>query len=495
MQLEGIPTSIGYDEVVKTECSFSPLMYKKIRISSDNTKEVGDLLVKTKKYIKGNEPGSQWYMKKSNRHLIRTKALQDFSYIVYPKGDAIIPLNPKVFTGMKLQKGDILLSKDSNVGETAIIIENSDVYDYSGGIVKLNLKEEYDPYYVFACLKHPTFKEQLLALCPKGATIKHAGERWMNCRIAFPQQKDSDQVIKFISTATRLIAECENMVAKKSSLIIDIIDKELGYTGETAQYEYPNYLEIKKEGRLDAAIFGEEYKKKISFVLNYKGGFCTPKEYGFNVIPGPSLEIKLLKTRIDSDEYIPGFYMLLLPTNISEYGTINKVQYLGTKKKLPELKRGDVLFGEAGFHKGRSTVLVDEIDNCTTNAHGLYARSEKVDIKKSCYFRCIFDWYRNKHLIDLMAVGGSGGHFSPDYFDYIRIPKFPKSIVDKLTSEYLSEDKMDSLNTLNAINAVDLSKLGIYQLDCISKNLKNEVDNMISKIICGEKVVLKMDDK
>lgn len=120
--------------------------------------------------------------------------------------------------------------------------------------------------------------------------------------------------------------------------------------------------------------------------------------------------------------------------NISEFGTINKIQYLGTKKSLPLLKKGDILFGEAGFQKGRSIVLVDEIENCTTNAHGLYARRDDIDLKKSIFFRCIFDWYRNMKLIDLMAVGGSGGHFSPEYFDYIRIPKFPNEVIDEIVN-------------------------------------------------------------
>ena len=44
-----------------------------------------------------------------------------------------------------------------------------------------------------------------------------------------------------------------------------------------------------------------------------------------------------------------------------------------------------MIFGEAGFQKGRSIVLLDGIENCTTNAHGLYARRKDGDIKKSIF--------------------------------------------------------------------------------------------------------------
>ena len=227
----------------------------------------------------------------------------------------------------------------------------------------------------------------------------------------------------------------------------------------------------------------KEYAEKIRLVEAFKGGYWTPSEYGFSVIPGPSLEIKLLKTRIDSDTYKKGFYQLLLPTNLSEYGTVNKVQYLGTKKQLPLLKKGDILFGEAGFQKGRSTVIVEEIENCTTNAHGLYARREDGDLRKSIYFRSVFDWYRRMNLIDLMAVGGSGGHFSPEYFEYIKIPKFDEQVIDEIVSLYHTPDVVDY-----GTNSKDYSQWGIMQLDKTVKKLKEELTTILDKIINDEQV-------
>lgn len=489
MGLNKIPDTVSYNEVLNNGCSLSPIMYKKIQIENQNLKTIKELLVNGNEYQKGSEPGSQWYVKKSNTFLLRTKSLQDFSYLIYPKGDCIIPINPKKYINLKLSRGDILLSKDSNIGEAAIICANEcENKDFSSGIVKLHIKEEYDNYYVYAFLKHNFFREQLNALCPKGATIKHAGERWMQCRIPFPNQTNSKEIIKWISKCVQLIMDMERIIADKAQEIFDIINLTLisnQIDGEYV-YEYPTLSKIRKEKRLDAAIYCKEYEEKIRLVEAYKDGYWTPSEYGFSIIPGPSLEIKLLKTRIDSDTYQKGFYQLLLPTNLSEYGTINKVQYLGTKKRLPLLKKGDILFGEAGFQKGRSIVIVEEIENCTTNAHGLYARREDGDLRKSIYFRSIFDWYRRMNLIDLMAVGGSGGHFSPEYFEYIKIPKFNEAVIDEIVSLYHTPDIADY-----DMKGKDYSKWGIMQLDKMVKKLKGELTIILDKIINDEQVEMR----
>ena len=491
MSLGQVPNEISFNEVANNTYSLSPLMYKKVQINNANKLKMSEVTVKGNYYEKGNEPGSQWYVKDSNTYLIRTKALQDFSYLVYPKGESIVSINPKKYIGCNLKRGDILLSKDSNIGEVAIVCDNEcKGYDFSSGIVKLNISEKFDPFYVFACLKHNSFKEQLISMCPKGATIKHAGERWMDCYIAFPSQDNAEKIISYISDLVKIVMKMERIIADKSQHILEIISQNLLANQKRSEYVYgyPTFDNLKKEKRLDAAIYCKEYKDKIHLIENYKDGYYTPSEYGFTVIPGPSLEIKILKTRVDSEEYISGFYNLLLPTNISEFGTINKIQYLGTKKSLPLLKKGDILFGEAGFQKGRSIVLVDEIENCTTNAHGLYARRDDIDLKKSIFFRCIFDWYRNMKLIDLMAVGGSGGHFSPEYFDYIRIPKFPNEVIDEIVNEYSCDLDFDYGGNVENLKKIKLNDYGIVQLDKEAKLLKNHINELISMIINGEKL-------
>jgi hypothetical protein len=266
----------------------------------------------------------------------------------------------------------------------------------------------------------------------------------------------------------------------------------------TFTYSYPTLSELRQRARLDAAIYSYEYKSKMWSVSNYARGCRTPTAAGFSITPGPSLEIKILRTRIDTDIPRPGFYALLIPANISEYGTMSKVTWLGTGKKLPLLKKGDILFGEAGFGKGRTIVLIDEMENATTNAHGLYARRADRDLAESIFFRCIFHWYRNMRLIDLMAVGGSGGHFSPDYFDSLLIPLFPDDVKERIVKLYHSprreELQMPTLGSFVAYHRSRNAELGIWQLAAEMKALQAELSTVQENIIEGKSVTVPIYD-
>lgn len=488
-----IPKEISTIDIQANDHSLSAGMYRRVIIPTGTVKPVKDLLDVHNPFDKGVEPGSLWYMDRSPRFFIRTKALQDHSYLLYPKGDSVTPINPRVFEDYDLSDGDILMSKDSNVGECAMVDGNGwKDFMFSGGIVRLHPAN--NRYYFFSFLKHSLFKTQLLAKVARGATITHAKNLWLDCLIPFPNQNDADKIITYISALMQVIIEKEKAIRDRSERINNSIhcELELGQTSNPFIYEYPKLTEVRNLKRLDAAIYGVEYKSKIWLVQNYARGSATPKEEGFEVTPGPSLEIKIIRTRIDSETYKPGFYALILPTNISVYGTMNSIPYLGTAKKLPILRKGDVIFGEAGFHKGRSIVLLDEIEKCTTNAHGLYARRKDGNIHKSVFFRCIFNWYRSMRLIDLMAVGGSGGHFSPEYFDFVRIPRFPEEKKAEVVKLYHHPapppPDAPTLETFVDWHRRWNEDLGLWELDREMKRLQHTLFEVQEQIINGQTI-------
>lgn len=496
------PKEVSIEDLKKNNVSFSAGMYRRVLMPTSNVKKVQDLLNPENPYDKGVEPGSKWYTRKSTHYFIRTKALQDHSCLLYPKGDSIIPINPRVFEEYNLSDGDILMSKDSNVGECVVV--DGDKWKrhmFSGGIIRLH--PVCDPWYFFSFIKHRVFKNQLLILAPRGATITHAKSLWLDCLIPFPNQENSKRVIQYVSALMQAILDKEKMIRERNTDITNIINMEL-VTGQKSslpfRYSYPMSNEIFQLGRLDAAIYDCEYSEKIHRILNYKYGTETPKQMGFTVKPGPSLEIKIILTRIDSDEPKPGFYTLILPTHISEYGTINRLQYLGTGKNLPLLKQGDIVFGEAGFQKGRSATLIESYENCTTNAHGLYARRNDKDIIKAIFFRCIFNWYRDMRLIDIVGVGGSGGHLSPIYFDaFIHIPKFPSDKQEEIARLYHnptpSPNKPVFLDTFVDWHRYWNKDLGIWELDREMKVLQTTLAGVQEQIIKGEVVQVPLADR
>ncbi len=342
----------------------------------------------------------------------------------------------------------------------------------------------------------PDFQDATGSHDGAGATIAHAKTLWLDCLIPFPRQPDAERVIAYVASLARAIIDKERAIRDSSDAIIAGIQAELEANQKLTPFafDHPNLRDLRALGRLDAGIYDREYKSKIWLVENYRPGCATPDEEGFTVTPGPSLEIKLLRTRIDSETPKPGFYALILPTNISVYGTMNAVPYIGTAKDLPLLRKGDIVFGEAGFHKGRSIVLLDDVGRCTTNAHGLYARRADGDAQKTVFFRCIFHWYRAVGLIDLMAVGGSGGHFSPEYFHYLRIPKFPQAKRDAISKLYHHPAARPAERpTLN--NFVDWHSrwngdLGIHELDKEMNSLEGTLSDVQAQIIAGQPVRL-----
>ena len=152
-----VPREVTWEEIQNRDGSWSPSMFRRVIVPNMNVRRVGDLLDSSMPFEKGTEPGSIHYLGRSTHYFIRTKALQDHSYLLYPKGDAITPISPKVFADPCLADGDILMSKDSNVGECAMVDGNRwQNHMFSGGIVRLHPTT--NRYYFFAFLKHPLFK-------------------------------------------------------------------------------------------------------------------------------------------------------------------------------------------------------------------------------------------------------------------------------------------------------------------------------------------------
>lgn len=344
--------------------------------------------------------------------------------------------------------------------------------------------------YVYSFLRSDFFIEQVWSQLNRGVYPRL--DTGALGKISLPLSGDQD-VCTYVAALALVIAEKERTIRIRNDEIHAKIEVELTDNQDGIfRYEHPTRDEMLRLGRFDAAIYGYEYKSKIARIRNYRGGYRTPSAAGFTITPGPSLEIKLLRTRLDSETPKPGFYELLIPANISGYGTMDTVTWLGTARKLPLLRAGDILFGEAGFHKGRSIVLIDEPARATTNAHGLYARRSDGDLAQSIFFRCIFNWYRSQRLIDLMAVGGSGGHFSPDYFEFVLIPKFPEVLQHQIASLYHNSApppaRKVTLENFVAWHREWNEGLGIWELDREMKTLQQTLIAVQEEIIEGRTV-------
>lgn len=494
MKYTVVPRQINVKDFADNDFSFSPSRYKKIDCPNPSTKTLGDLLTRhLKASDKGVEIGSNSYITKSPRWFIRTKSLQSDSFLPYFRNDSVVPILPNSFIDYNLLEGDVLISKDSNIGESVILDQDYPNYMISGGIYRLPLGV--NKKYIFAFLKHDFFKNQLDFLTSRGATIRHAKTLFLDCIIPFPNQKNSNYVIDYVESLVDSICLKEKTIRQKDSEIFNLINDEIENNQKLGQFQYttPNIKDILEKGRLDSSLYIEDFQHKEFLVRNYKHGSEDLVSRNFKWARGTSLEIQGLGTRVDSDTFKEGYLELIIPTNITEFGTVSKSTFIGTSKKLKTIKRGDIIFGGEGFGKGRTFVVCDETSNIATNYHGIRIFKDNPDITEAIFIRCFLSYWRSLGMIDYIGVGGSGGHCAPQYFDLIEIPNFPEGLQSKIAKLYLnlpttSDFRPSNLDDIKHLDEEWSKEAGIIELDSSVKNLRGHLGSVLGKIIADQEV-------
>ena len=486
-----IPDVINFQDVANKKFNLSSSQYIKLVLPNKNYKYVKDFLCRPLlRTDLGVEVGSLSYIDKSPVRFIRTKALQAHSFLPELNKETALPILPSEFVQMNLKEGDLLISKDSNIGEIVILDKDYPDCMLSGAIYKLPVKDEWR-YYLLAFIKADIFREQLDFMVPKGATIRHAKTMFLDCKIPLPNA-NAENVVRYISLLTQAIINKEKLIRQRHVDILQLIEKELMENQKPNKFSYhlPRFNEVKEVGRLDTGIYGKTFLKEISIIKSYCNGFYNNiYELGYELSRGQNLQESNIGKSIYSEFSHTNFYYLVLPTFFSEYGTINKTLYLGNPNTLKTLSVGEIVFGaEATF---RGFVVCDEKENYITNIHGVTI-SNRGNIVQSIIVKCLLDYYVEKGVIDCVKVGGHGGSFAQKYWDIIPFPNFPEpkqkeiAILYHNPREYLSDDFYLE-NFLEKDNEYNMTA-GIYELDKTAKHLKEKLAKAIDDIVNDREV-------
>lgn len=487
------PESISIKSIEEKGFTLSSSQYMDLIIPNKNYKLVRDFLSRSlKRSDLGVEVGSINYISQSPFYFLRTKALQPYSFLPEITSESALPVMPNVFVKKNFKEGDLLISKDSNIGEIVILDKDYPNFMTSSAIYKLPVIEH--KYYLLAFIKHQIFREQLDFMVPKGATIRHAKTMFLDCKIPLPN-KNREEAIKFIEVLTQAIINKEKLIKEKHQKIFNLIELELKSNQKKSAFDfnYPNINELEAQGRFDTGLYNENFKKWNFLVKNYKYGSIDLISRGFNWERGTSLEKNFIRTRIDSETYIKGFYELVLPTNISQYGFVEKSTYIGTPAKLKTISQGDIIFGGEGFGKGRTYVVVENSNNVATNYHGIRIINKNNNLTESVFIRCFLAYWRDKGMIDYIGVGGSGGHCAPSYFHLIETPLFPEKEQKNVAIQYHNANAIYDSKDWNLDNFLtndnEFNKIaGIYELDKTAKQLKTKLNLAIDNIV-NDKIV------
>jgi type I restriction enzyme S subunit len=374
--------------------------------------------------------------------------------------------------------GIVTSKKENLVGSPALLV-------ISG------VKNEISKEYLLAFLRSDFFVEQILAFQKRGMYPRLDRDNINDVSIALPK----DQVVmQYVSQLQCSLINREDRIRSKNSLIFKQIHDELFERQQEKEflYEMPRFNNIKGDNRLDAGYYSYEYKQKQFFLKNYQLGSDSIKDWGFDIERGQNLQESNIGKSIYSPHAKTGFYTLIRPTNISEYGTVSKFEYLGNSNKLSTLQPGDIVFSAEGTI-GKCILFANPKENWVTNIHGIVLRKKDHNIVDSAYVACVLRFQRDWGVFDHLSVGGQGGSMAMQYWDDILIPNFPAEKREKIAKSYFNEIPLKveedcDIKNFSIRDNQYLEEAGIVQLDESAKLIEHKLAEVIHQIIQGSAV-------
>ncbi|QNB45468.1 hypothetical protein BR63_03525 [Thermanaerosceptrum fracticalcis] len=427
-----IPDEILFENIIKKK-SLSPNNYKQISIKRKLKTKISTFLSENVPYVKGEEPGSITYVKKSAIRFLRNSCINKLN--VTFEQDKLIYLNPHYGFKNMVNNFDILMCKDANIGDACLYIDDSNEETIiSSGVLKLNFREEKFKYYCLAFMKDDYFLEQLDSKTPKGSTIRHSGDLFMECFI--PQIRPEEEwVYDIFEALIKNLAFSEKCSYQKLRASENMIETEL--MQHKVNYENPTILKLLKEKRVDAGIYSKEVFELNENVRKYKNGYFSIEEFGFKLKRGPNLAKRDLGRSIQTKEYRPNYHILVYPSDISEGGYILENSYIGARNPVWYLEHGNILFSAEGT-VGKIFIICDDELKFTTNFHGMIIcpSNKNSPIEKSIFLGLYLNYLRAKGIFKKLSVGGQGGSFAVGYWNTINIPNFTNDLIMKLAKLY-----------------------------------------------------------
>lgn len=471
-------------DILNNIFSFSPSDYRSIEIKEDN-KEIVEYI---NSYKTGYEIGSDSYMNKSKIRFLKTNnisnsILLDDSRIEYciPNNKAVIPNNES-----------ILLVKDGGtggLGEVCLYRKNKDFKDYiSSGIIELKITDAELRYYILGILKSNHFKEFIDNKTSGGSTIRHSKLMSLNYKVPMSFNKE---VYKLVSVITQNLVDKELKIKEKNNEINQIIKDELeSHSHPHLNNPYSNEI-LENNFRFDSGLYSNEYKSIQESIITYDGGYFDLLDE-YNSKRGQNLQISNIGLSIYTEEKKENFYRLITNVEFTEDRTISAFRYLGNKKKLTLIPKNCIMLSADGS-VGRC-IYVDDLGKTITNIHPwiLTQKKDETPVYQNVYTAMFLGYLRTVGFYEKIQDKSNGGGIkAPHLQNWIKIPKFPDSIQKDIAVKY--HNKLEKNTNLSLEDYLEKekernSRLGILQLNMEVFELKDKIEELVSKIVYDEEI-------
>lgn len=471
------------------DCLLSSSLHKQINVANENYLSLRSLLSRElNRNDLGKEVGSINYVSGSNFFFIKTKALQAFSFLPILNLESTESIMPQAFINHHLKAGDIILSKDSNIGETVILDKDYPNYMLSGALYKLPLSGS-DKFYILAFIKHRYFRDQLNRLVPKGATLRHAGTKFLDCNIPFPVN-NKEAIVNYVSNITKKIIEIEIEIKKRYSEINDIIETEIieNQKNNTAySFAHATYSQLSIGKRLDTGVYSNTFQRITHLLTNYKWGvFYVDAD---KLRSGSTPKIR------DISNYSEGCIRWITPTNCSDWGFIQTHEKILTPTKN-NLSEDAVLLinrtsrGGKGEYVGIGTFYDYDAYGDGHHNQGIY-RITGYNKELLVFITTFMNTKMMRKYCSALSVGSKMKEIKSEQFLSIPIPSLEPKVLKRMYKLFYTENFDRSIDNILSLQPCNV---GLFHLS-IAKNILIQYLNSILDMIIDNIDFNIMNDK
>ena len=460
------------------DCLLSSSLYKQINVANENYFPLRSLLSRElSRNDLGKEVGSINYVSGSNFFFTKTKALQAYSFLPVLNSESTESIMPQAFVDHNLKAGDIILSKDSNIGETVILDKDYPNYMLSGALYKLPLNES-DKFYILAFIKHRYYREQLNRLVPKGATLRHAGTKFLDCNIPFPVN-NKEAIVNFVSNITKKIVEIEIEIKKRDSEINDTIESELNknqHTSTIYNFSHVTYSKLTIGKRLDTGVYSDTFQRITHLLTNYKGGvFYVDAD---KLRSGSTPKIR------DISNYSEGCLRWITPTNCSDWGVIQTHEKISTPTKN-NLNEDAVLLinrtsrGGKGEYVGIGTFYDYNTYGNGHHNQGIY-RITGYSKELLVFITTFMNTKMMRKYCSALSVGSKMKEIKSEQFLSIPIPVLDSKVLKRVYKLFYTENFDRSIENILSLHT---HNVGLFHLSVAESILTQYLNSVLDMII------------
>ena len=365
-------------------------------------------------------------------NFIRAQNLKEYGF----DGEILkIPYNQSDFSESELLKeGDVIIVRSgANVGDIGITTKEYSGSTFGSYVIKINLKETIDPFFVYVFLKTKYGRKQTMRF-RSGSAQPNISIPNLNQILVPILSSDFQELINNIffkakqkqTQSKQLYKEAEQLLLEELSLVDYKSKHQLTFS--------TTKKEIDESKRFDAEYFQPKYKEIIEKIENYEGGFDLVK----NIVGWEK------GVEVGSSAYTEQGKDFVRVSDFSIFGieSVEKKISENLFEKIREEyqpKKGEILFTKDGTI-GLSYVLKEDLDGVLSGAFLRLSLKQEFSNFEKEVLALIFNSIIARLQVEQLSGGALIAHLKPSDFEKFKIPlirpEIQKQIAEKIQQSH-----------------------------------------------------------